>query len=71
MNYNNSRTYNDKYKNFKSQSRIYGVWDYKSYSEIPKGIEDYLLTVSCAEDIKDVPLNDINDYLNGLNEYLK
>lgn len=42
---------------------------YRSYSEIPLLIQDYVLTVAEKRDIMDIPLEDINSYLDGLHSY--
>ena len=42
---------------------------YRSYSEIPLLIQDYVLTVAEKRDIMDIPLEDINSYLEGLHSY--
>ena len=42
---------------------------YQSYAEIPVLIRDYILTVAEEKRIMDVPLEDINSFLEGLHSY--
>ncbi len=42
---------------------------FTSYENMPIWLIDYILTVSDAERITDISLNDINDFLRGLDEY--
>lgn len=42
---------------------------YISYADIPVLTKEYLLTVADAMQIEQIPLEDINAYLNGLDEY--
>jgi|10_taG_2_1085330.scaffolds.fasta_scaffold254265_3 hypothetical protein len=43
---------------------------YTSYSEIDKITRDYLLSVALfAEFIEDIPLSEINTYLEGLEDF--
>ena len=43
---------------------------YTSYSEIEKITRDYLLSVALfAEFIEDIPLSEINTYLEGLEDF--
>lgn len=43
------------------------VYDYKTHEEIPPFMEDYILGVVAENtDIKQLDLDDINDFLNGL-----
>jgi hypothetical protein len=44
---------------------------YESYAEIPVLMRDYLLTVAEKKNIMDIPLEDINGYIRGLDEYYK
>jgi hypothetical protein len=44
-------------------------YNYQSYGEIPPSVEAYILTVAAAEMIHDVPLGDINDFMNGYEEW--
>ena len=44
---------------------------YETYAEIPVLMRDYLLTVAEKKNIMDIPLEDINGYLRGLDEYYK
>lgn len=42
---------------------------YNSYSEIPPLVESYLLTVAERKCIMSMSLEDINDFLEGLDEF--
>lgn len=42
-----------------------------SYEEIPVATREYILTVADAERIQDIPLQDINGFLQGLHEWEK
>lgn len=42
---------------------------YNSYSEIPPLVESYLLTVAERKCIMSMSLDDINDFLEGLDEF--
>ena len=42
------------------------TWNYKTHEELPESVVSYVLTVSGAECITDVPLDDINALLNDL-----
>lgn len=44
---------------------------YREYAEIPVLIQEYILTVAEKRDIMDIPLEDINSYLDGLHTYYK
>ncbi len=44
---------------------------YETYAEIPVLMRDYLLTVAEKKNIMDIPLEDINGYIRGLDEYYK
>lgn len=45
------------------------VYDYKSHSELKPHMKAYILEVSGAKRLEDVPVDDINDFLNGLEEW--
>lgn len=45
------------------------VYNFTSYEEIPANLTGYMLTVADADNIADVPLADINDYLNQLEDW--
>lgn len=45
------------------------MYNFTSYEEIPANLVGYMLTVADADNIADVPLEDINDYLNKLEEW--
>jgi hypothetical protein len=44
---------------------------YISYNEIPQLMREYLLTVAEKRDIMEIPIEDINSYLEGLHEHYK
>lgn len=44
-------------------------YNYQSYSEIPSSVEAYILTVADAEMLHAVALGDINDFMNGYEEW--
>jgi hypothetical protein len=45
-------------------------YNYKNHSEIPPYMADYLMdVVGTVETVEEVPLNQINDFLNGLEEW--
>ncbi len=44
-------------------------YNFSSYLEIPEHLKDYILDCSGEVDIKDIPLEDINDFLNGVEDY--
>ncbi len=44
-------------------------YNFSSYLEIPEHIKDYILNCSSELDIKDITLEDINDFLNGIEDY--
>lgn len=44
------------------------TFNYKSYSEIPDQIKEYMLVVTGEVSIENVSLEDINTFLNGLFE---
>ena len=43
-------------------------FNFQSYEEIPANTVDYILTVSDAENIGECTLEEINDFLNNLEE---
>lgn len=45
------------------------MYNFKSYNEIPANLVSYILTVADARNISDIPLKDINDYLNQLEDW--
>mgnify|MGYP003134338009 CR=1 FL=1 len=45
------------------------MFDYKDHRDIPRPICSYIMTVADAETIGEIPLTDINSFLNGLDEY--
>jgi len=42
------------------------TWNYKTHEELPESVVSYVLTVSGAECITDVSLDDVNALLNDL-----
>lgn len=44
---------------------------YKTYAEIPLVMKQYMITVANVKDVMEIPLGDINIYLDGLNDYYK
>ena len=45
-------------------------YNYKNHSEIPPYMADYLIdVVGKVDSVEEVPLNQINDFLNGLEEW--
>ena len=47
------------------------VYKYSTYEEIPISVESYIITVADVKALEQVPLEDINSFLNGLEEYDK
>lgn len=47
------------------------MFKYRSYTEIPQWIIDYLLSVTGEQTIKELSLSEINGYLNGLMRYYR
>ena len=45
------------------------MYNYKDHDEIPSYMKDYLLSVIDADSIYHVPVEYINDYLNGLDDW--
>lgn len=43
---------------------------YKTYEEIPVLVSEYVLTVADKKHIMSIPLNEINEFLRDLTEYL-
>jgi len=43
-------------------------FNFQSYEEIPTNTVEYILTVSDADNITDCTLEEINDFLNNLEE---
>jgi len=41
-------------------------YSFTSYNEIPSSLKDYVLDVSGEEHIEDIPISEINDFLNGV-----
>ncbi len=47
------------------------VYKYSTYEEIPISVESYIITVADVKALEQVPLEDINSFLNGLEEFDK
>jgi hypothetical protein len=45
------------------------VYDYKDHKEIPNYMRAYLMDVVDANFLEEVDIEDINDFLNGLEEW--
>ena len=45
------------------------VYNYKTHEEIPSYMRDYILGVADCIAIEQLDLDDINDFLNGLEEW--
>jgi hypothetical protein len=45
------------------------MYNYREYQDIPKHMQEYVIGVAQVDDIRDLYLNDINDFLNGLIEW--
>lgn len=43
---------------------------YNSYEEIGKNATAYILSVSDADTISDIPLHEINDFLDSVNDHI-
>ena len=46
------------------------TWAFKEHSEIPNDLAGDLVSVADATDVSEIPLDDINDYLNGLDRHI-
>jgi len=44
---------------------------YNDYEEIPWTVADYILSVSDADNIYEIPLDEINDFLYNLEDHCK
>lgn len=44
------------------------MYDYNDHQEIPGTIQSYIMTIADADYIGEVPIQEINDFLNGLEE---
>jgi len=44
------------------------AFNFESYEDIPAETVDYILTVSDADDISECTLEEINDFLNNIEE---
>lgn len=42
---------------------------YQNYEEIPQLMREYVLTVADKRDLMDIPLEEINSFLDGLHAY--
>ena len=43
---------------------------YKAHEEIPSSVAGYILSVADASNVGEIPLDDINSFLNGLDEWI-
>jgi hypothetical protein len=43
---------------------------YNTYAEIPELVADYVLTVADRKHIMSIPLEEINSFLDGIDQYL-
>ena len=46
------------------------TYNYTLYEQIPATIISYILTVADADNIAQIPLSDINGFLNGLEDQM-
>ena len=46
------------------------AYDYKDHDNIPDTEVDYIIGVADVEDINELDLEDINNFLNGYNKYI-
>ncbi len=46
-------------------------YSFKSHNELNKNLTDYISTVTDKEDISKIPIESINDFLNGLESFLE
>jgi hypothetical protein len=44
---------------------------FRIYNELNKNLTDYISTVTDKEDISKIPIESINDFLNGLESFLE
>jgi hypothetical protein len=45
-------------------------YKYSNYEDVPHSIKEYWQTVINNNDIKSIPLSDMNSFLNGYEEYI-
>lgn len=43
---------------------------YECHEDIPSDTASYILTVADADNVGEIPLDDINSFLNGLDEHI-
>jgi hypothetical protein len=46
-------------------------YSFKSHNELGKSLTDYISTVTDKTDISKIPIESINDFLNGLEVFLE
>jgi len=46
-------------------------YSFKSHNELDKSLTDYISTVTDKKDISKIPIESINDFLNGLESFLE
>ena len=44
-------------------------FNYRNTKDLPLNVYDYIMTVSGAEDVDDIDIKDINDFLNNQEEW--
>ena len=66
-----SSVYESLKKGSLEEQKMADTFNYKSYSEIPEQIKEYMLVVTGEVSIENVSLDDINTFLNGLFEWEK
>jgi len=44
-------------------------YNYQSYDEMPTVVTSYIESVADVKNISDIPLQTVNDFLNGLEEF--
>lgn len=47
------------------------LYSFKSHNELDKSLTDYISTVTDKKDISKIPIESINDFLNGLESFLE
>jgi hypothetical protein len=54
---------------FDTNTSLSKVYNYREYADIPPHMQDYIRSVAQVDDIRDLFLHDVNDFLNGLIEW--
>ena len=47
------------------------AYKFQTYDEIPLDVKDYIMNISGVEDIREIELQEINDFFAGLNAFEK